>query len=109
MERTDQPTQQPSPAQPWPIGVVACYLTDAGKALANPDLAVNVHTYRRDAQHTLVTCSVCPWQHDASGNPSLSSSLPDTYCEREANQEAHAHAQAHAEKCRALPRPEAQR
>lgn len=105
-DRTQPQPAQPTPT-PWPDGVIARYLTDAGKALANPNLAVDVHAYRKDGQHTLVTCGVCPWEYDASGNPSLSSHFSDAYCESEANKQAHHAAQAHAERCRALPRPEA--
>lgn len=102
--RTDQQAPQPTPA-PWPDGIIARYLTDAGKALANPNLAVDVHAYRKEGQHTLAKCAVCPWEKDASGNPSLSSHFSEAYCESEANKAAHAWAQAHAEKCRALPQP----
>ncbi|BCM70888.1 hypothetical protein EASAB2608_06222 [Streptomyces sp. EAS-AB2608] len=104
-ESTATPQQPPTPT-PWRDGVIARYLTDAGKALANPKLAVDVHAYRKDGQHTLAKCGVCPWEYDASGNPSLSSHFSDAYCESEANKQAHHAAQAHAERCRALPRPE---
>jgi hypothetical protein len=84
MERTDTQPHQPSPfAQPWPDGVIARYLTIAG---ATVDL--------RPASDGKVQskCTGCGefWYPSSGG-----------YIRREA--------QAHAERCRALPHPEAQR
>ncbi|MFF6829619.1 hypothetical protein [Streptomyces longwoodensis] len=90
MERTDQPTQQPSPAaQPWPDGVIARYLTVAG---ATVDVSESAPATDDEVSRCDLKCTGCPYED--------SSRIADN---------AHRLAQAHAETCRALPRPEAQR
>ncbi|WP_327066868.1 hypothetical protein [Kitasatospora sp. NBC_01302] len=74
---------------PWPEGVTGRYLTVAGAALADPSIAVDVISLKTggyDAQ-----CNGCTriW----GGAYTL---------------HVHQWAQEHAEKCRAIPRPEAQ-
>jgi hypothetical protein len=106
VDRIDQQPQPPTPA-PWPHDVIAAYLTDAGRALANPNLAAQVHAYQRTGQQAKVSCTVCPWTHTAYGNPGMTDGWTDEYCESRATEGAHASARAHAEKCRALPKPTA--
>ncbi|MFD5709506.1 hypothetical protein ACFWHW_03775 [Streptomyces pharetrae] len=83
MPQSTSTTQQPPTpfATPWPDDVTARYLTVAG---ATVDLTGS-------ARSTSYRCTGCPfgssgWHEDI----------------------AHQHAQAHAERCRALPNPEAQ-
>jgi hypothetical protein len=83
--QSTSPTQQPpSPfAQPWPQGVIARYLTIAG---ATVDLT------RTNDGKTVSRCTGC-------GDARFPNS--ELFLRGEAN--------SHAERCRALPRPEAQR
>ncbi|MBX9392252.1 hypothetical protein K4749_01225 [Streptomyces sp. TRM72054] len=82
-QRTHTQPQQPSPfAAPWPEGVIARYLTLVG---ATVDL-------RGRDENTSATCTGCGERITLFG-------------ERRTRELA----QAHAERCRALPRPEAQR
>ena len=96
-----------SAAQPWPEGVIARYLTDAGKALVDPTVTVDIHRSSSGGSALRVTCRACPWEVTALGP--LGSCFTDEYKAKAAADDAHARAQAHAEKCRAMPKPEAQR
>jgi hypothetical protein len=84
-ERIGQPAGQPTPrTEPWPDGVIARYLTVAA---ATVDLTDNEDAAR--FRYNLA-CTGCPHQ-DVFDN----------------EDDAHRNAQGHAERCRALPRPEA--
>ncbi|MFF9118300.1 hypothetical protein ACF09Y_22320 [Streptomyces massasporeus] len=89
----------------WPEGVIARYLTDAGKALADPTVAVDIHGNSSGGSALRVTCRVCPWEYTAFGP--FGTCFTDEYVAKAAADDAHQRAQAHAEKCRALPRPTA--
>lgn len=108
MPQSTSTTQQPpSPApQPWPDGVIARYLTDAGKALADPTVTVDIHGTPDDIGLHVV-CRACPWESTSFGP--FGEGLTKKYKARAAADDAHRSAQAHAEKCRALPRPAATR
>jgi hypothetical protein len=83
MERTDQPSPQPSPAaQPWPDGVIARYLTVGGATVDVAD--AGEETYWRYS----LACTGCPKTDMDSNESSI------LRC-----------AQTHAEKCRAMSRP----
>jgi hypothetical protein len=82
--------------------VIARYLTDAGKALGDTNLAVSLTEIERNERGggvftTVAECSACPaverfhWENGKGL----------------AEAGAREWAQAHAEKCRAMPRPEA--
>lgn len=102
-DRIGQPQQQPSPgAQPWPEGVIARYLTDAGKALADPTVTVDILD-NPNGVAVQVVCRACPWEDTAFGP--FGTSFTDEYKAKAAADDAHTRAQAHAERCRALPRP----
>jgi hypothetical protein len=94
---TDQQHQQPTPA-PWPDGITAAYLTDAGRALTNPNLAAHVHTYEPTGRLTRVSCTVCPWTDLAWGNPGMGDGFTDEYCESRATETAHQLAPGPAQK-----------
>ncbi|MFI1728204.1 hypothetical protein ACH40E_02975 [Streptomyces acidicola] len=84
MERTDQPTPQPSPfAEPWPEGVIARYLTIAGAT-------IDLRRPSNDSGALHGECGGC-----------------DDYFGANADSIVKPRAQAHAERCRALPRPTA--
>ncbi len=74
--------------QPWPQGVGARYLTVAGATI---DLHLYDVTPERGTSVASATCLGCTEHYDIDRT-----STTRTW------------AQAHAEKCRALPRPEAQ-
>ncbi|MFF9691032.1 hypothetical protein [Streptomyces sp. NPDC014623] len=78
----------------WPAGVIARYLTDAGKALADPTITVDLS---EDPECSGVlgggVCRGCESTFDASG-----------YVGRDLRTGRH-WAQEHAETCRALPKP----
>ncbi|MEY9995861.1 hypothetical protein ABIE67_007893 [Streptomyces sp. V4I8] len=78
----------------WPEGVIARYLTDAGKALADPRITVDL---RQDSDTSDITgtCRGCEATFAESN-----------YIGRCLSTGKH-WAQEHAEKCRALPRPTA--
>jgi hypothetical protein len=91
--------QPPSPA-PWPEGVLARYLTVAG---ATVDL-----TYTDGQVKATCTGERCPWEHGEQTEIYYFDS--DEEKARKINPvlpAAQRQAQAHAEKCRAMPRPEA--
>lgn len=110
-QSTSTPHPQPSPAaEPWPEGVIARYLTVGG---ATVDL-----TRTRDPQDE----DACEWDETraaCTGCTNASVERWDTrpyiqlisteHAEQRATQLTRAWAQAHAEKCRALPSPEAAR
>jgi hypothetical protein len=85
---TDQPDQQPTPGpQPWPEGVIARYLTDAGRALNRENITTNV--IKKGNTSYLAQChSGCDLQY---------SHVYEEYARKAAA--------GHAERCRALPRP----
>lgn len=77
----------------WPEGVIARYLTVAGVALANPELAVEVTHFPASR------CKGCG-EDDADDR---------FVCAYNSERRAREWAQAHAEKCRAMPRPDGAR
>ncbi|MFI1161387.1 hypothetical protein [Streptomyces sioyaensis] len=77
----------------WPEGVIARYITVAGVALADPELAVEVTSF------PAACCKGCG-EDDAYDRSAAPYNSP-----RRARQWA----QAHAEKCRAMPRPDGAR
>ncbi|MEU5372475.1 hypothetical protein ABZ362_26495 [Streptomyces sp. NPDC005951] len=79
---------------PWPTGVVARYLTDAGKALADPTITVDLTEDPQDTGNgVLGICQGCE-------TPFPNSQY--LLCDRDT---ARAWAQEHAQTCRALPMP----
>ncbi|WP_326739125.1 hypothetical protein [Streptomyces sp. NBC_01022] len=78
----------------WPKNIVARYLTDAGKALADPTITVDL-SENSDESGVLGICRGCE------------STLDDSrYYGRDLGA-GRDWAQGHAETCRALPRPTA--
>ncbi|MFB7707931.1 hypothetical protein [Streptomyces sp. NPDC056105] len=87
--------QQPS----WPEGVVARYLTDAGKTLG--DLAATVDLIEK-SDGIVARCTVCPGlEREFHFDPMCTGARATGW----ATGHAADWAQAHAEKCRALPKP----
>jgi hypothetical protein len=83
----------------WPEGVVARYLTDAGKALADPTATVDL--IEKD-DRIVARCMVCPdTEADFHFDPMCTGARATGW----ATKQAADWAQSHAEKCRALPRP----
>lgn len=78
----------------WPEGVIARYLTDAGKALADPGITVAL--------------SECPDTGDIAGScRGCEATFDDSnYICRDLDTGRH-WAQEHAETCRAMPKPTA--
>ncbi|MFI1371323.1 hypothetical protein ACH4UY_04835 [Streptomyces longwoodensis] len=106
---TDQPARQhtphTAPAEAWPVGVLARYLTVAGSSLAREDLAVEI-VYTSSTGWITATCAGC----GTSERTDPGASIYDTPEEEQARVDkalpnARPWAQAHAEKCRAVPRP----
>jgi hypothetical protein len=102
-------TDQTTPGtQPWEPGIIARYLTVAG---ATADVIDATTPWRSGTGHNLRTActgELCEWTShgpefwfDAEENPQDD----DGY--RSAVRWLQVDAQSHAEKCRALPRPEA--
>jgi hypothetical protein len=88
--------QQQAEATAWPEGVIARYLTDAGKALADPRITVDLSQDDDTSDITGICCG-CEATFAESNYISRSLSTGKRW------------AQEHAEKCLALPKPEAQR
>ncbi|MFL4947510.1 hypothetical protein ACJ6WE_09070 [Streptomyces sp. MMS24-I31] len=85
----------------WPEGVIARYLTDAGKAIGDPTVTVDL--IEKD-DSVLARCTVCPdSEADFSFDPMCTGARATGW----ATKQAATWAQAHAEVCRALPRPTA--
>jgi hypothetical protein len=106
MERTDQPTQQPTPA-PWPDGVIARYLTVGGATI---DLTYQMNVLTPPEPYaTLAACTACPASSEHNHHRLVwgMHSQYEKHLPELADNDARDWAQAHAEKCRALPRPEA--
>lgn len=78
----------------WPKGVIARYLTDAGRALADPTITVDLNV-NPNLAGVLGVCQGCLTTFDESN-----------YYGRDLGTGRH-WAQEHAEKCRALPKPAA--
>jgi hypothetical protein len=101
---------QPSPfAAPWPAGAIARYLTVGG---AHVDLTHKFTvTTPPEAYATLAACTGCPDSQEFSHHRLVWGLTAQHEARRPkaADREARAWAQAHAERCRALPRPEATR
>ncbi|MFD3820162.1 hypothetical protein ACFWRZ_34310 [Streptomyces rubiginosohelvolus] len=76
----------------WPTGVIARYLTDAGKALADPTITVDLTEDPEDGS-SLGVCRGCETTFEDS-----------RYLSRDLDTGRH-WAQEHAETCRALPKP----
>ncbi|PWG13911.1 hypothetical protein DF268_08575 [Streptomyces sp. V2] len=98
--------QTPS-AAPWPDSVIARYLTVAGAAFGREDLAVDV-TYSSKSGLLTAACHGCGNTEHTNTGGSFSDS-PEKEQARIAKwlPTSKQDAQTHAEKCRALPRPEA--
>ncbi|MFK0182321.1 hypothetical protein ACIQVR_40925 [Streptomyces xanthochromogenes] len=82
-------------------GVIARYLTDAGKALADQHLAVEIILDESDGSLAM-RCTACPYTAWANTDGYIYAD----YRAKEAEKRARGQAQAHAEKCRAMARPE---
>ncbi|MEE4419554.1 hypothetical protein [Streptomyces bugieae] len=100
----------------WPEGVIARYLTDAGKALGDLNLAVTITEIERDERGggvyvTAAECSGCPsaerfqWEDGFYDYGSRWHALTREEALARAEAKARNWAQSHAEKCRAMPRP----
>lgn len=81
--------------------VIARYLTDAGKAIGDPSVTVDL--IEQD-DRIVGRCTACPKlgadsTHDFHYDPMCTGGRMEDYATRQAT----AWAQAHAEKCRALP------
>lgn len=77
----------------WPTGVIARYLTDAGKALADPNITVDLSEDPDTSGGVLGVCQGCETTLDDS-----------SFYGRDLGTGRH-WAQEHAQTCRALPRP----
>ncbi|MFF3547073.1 hypothetical protein ACFYXD_35210 [Streptomyces platensis] len=93
----------------WPEGVIARYITVAGVAIADPELAVEI-TYTSHSGWLTATCRGCEQDEDTETHGRLDDP-PELEAERveEALPAARTWAQSHAEKCRAMPRPDGAR
>ena len=99
-----------SAAQPWPEGVIARYLTVGG---ATVDLTRSNDPKDDDASQWDVTRSTCngcgTTDAEAWNTRPYTQLITITQAEKIATAETRKWAQRHAEKCRAMPKPEAQR
>lgn len=108
MEHGIRTTHQPPSPAPWPEGVVARYLTVGG---ATADVLDKTSPWESGTGRNLgaaCTGELCAWTShgpefwfDAGETPMSNTNY------RNAVDRLREAAQAHAEKCRALPRPEA--
>ena len=100
----------------WPEGVIARYLTVAGKALADPAATVDIAAIGIDRQTSIGTvtditittyCQGCRQKNVSTHLGMDASTLGDDFLASSLCDDPREWAQAHAEKCSALPRPAA--
>lgn len=101
--------RQQAEAEAWPEGVIARYLTVGG---ATVDLTRSNDPEADDASQWDVTRSICTGcgatDAEAWNTRPYTQLISITQAEKIATAEARKWAQRHAEKCRAMPKPEAQ-
>ncbi|WP_033307360.1 hypothetical protein RFN58_06965 [Streptomyces iakyrus] len=100
--------QQTTAAQSWPEGVIARYLT-VGGGFVDLTHQMNVLT-PPEPYATLAACTGCPSTSEHNHHRMVwgLTSQYEKHLPELADSDAREWAQTHAEKCRALPRPEAQ-
>lgn len=86
-------------AENWPEGVIARYVTDAGKMLGDPMVTVDLI---EKSDRIVGRCTACPVTDDFHFDPMCTGARATGWAAKQGAQWA----QAHAEKCRALPKPE---
>ncbi len=110
------PTLHATQTTQWPEGVVARYLTVAGKVLADPTATVDIHAIGIDRQTSVGTvtdititayCQGCRQKNVSTYLGMDASTLGDDFFTSSLSDDTRDWAQTHAEKCRALPRPTA--